>query len=123
MHESGLGEAVLERVLQRAGGRKVLRMRVRVGAGHRVEAGALEDALRAAAAGTVADGAAVEIVIVPIRVLCRDCGGESEADDPWTLCPRCGSADVDTDGGDDLVVEWIELESATPGPGPRTPSG
>jgi hydrogenase nickel incorporation protein HypA/HybF len=29
----------------------------------------------------------------------------------FAVCPGCGSVDVDTEGGDDLMLESIELEA------------
>lgn len=112
MHELGLSEAVLEAVEKRAAGRKVTRVRIRVGAVHRVAEPALDRAFSEVAGGTVAEGAAVDVVVVPIEALCRTCGSKSELEDMWGVCPACGGADLDTSGGDELTLESIEVASA-----------
>lgn len=102
-------ESILEAVERRASGRRVTRVRVRVGALHRVVPPSMDHAFALAAEGTVADGAAVEVVTVPVRVNCRACGHADDSDDPLGLCPACGGADLELSGGDDLVLESIQL--------------
>jgi hydrogenase nickel incorporation protein HypA/HybF len=111
VHEYGLCQSVLDAVENRAAGRRVQRVKVRVGALHRVAEPAFEEAFTAVSSGTVAQGAAVDVVLVPVRMRCRACGLESDADDLYAVCSHCGSADVDTEGGDDLMLESIELEA------------
>ena len=64
------------------------------------------------AAGTEADGAAVEVVTVPAIVTCRDCGTSSESTDRLASCPTCHGTDVELSGGDELVLESIRYASA-----------
>jgi hydrogenase nickel incorporation protein HypA/HybF len=104
VHELGLCEGVLQAVERRAAGRRVTRVRVRVGAQHRVVPSAL------VAQGTVADGAAVDLVTVPVRIRCLDCGHEGEATDALAACPACGGLDLETEGGDELILEAIHVE-------------
>ncbi|MGH3344281.1 MAG: hydrogenase maturation nickel metallochaperone HypA [Carbonactinosporaceae bacterium] len=109
MHEFGLCEAILDAVERRAAGRRVTRVRVRVGALHRVVPPAMGQAFALAAEGTVADGADVELLTVPVQVSCRACGQAGEAIDPLTLCPSCGDAEIEVTGGGEIVLESIEL--------------
>ena len=110
MHELGLCEGILQAVERRAAGRRVTRVRVRVGARHRVVEPALDQAFALVAAGTVADGAAVDLVVVPARVRCLDCGQEADAVDTFRACSACGGLDLETNGGDELILEAIHLE-------------
>lgn len=109
MHEFGLCEAILESVERRAAGRKVARVRVRIGTLHRVVEPALEQAFSLVAIGTVAENAAVDLVVIPARARCDGCGAEAEVSDPLAVCPACGSLDVALSGGDDLILESIQL--------------
>jgi hydrogenase nickel incorporation protein HypA/HybF len=111
VHELGLCEGILEAVERRAAGRRVTRVRVRIGARHRVVEPALDQAFALVSAGTVADGAAVDLVVVPARVRCLDCGQEAETTDHLAACPACGGLDLEVDGGDELLLEAIELEA------------
>lgn len=65
MHEIGLCEAILDAVERRAGGRRVTRVRVRIGSVHRVVEPALAQSFELVAAGSVADGADIDLVTVP----------------------------------------------------------
>ncbi|MCW2913604.1 MAG: hydrogenase expression/synthesis HypA [Actinomycetia bacterium] len=65
MHEIGLCEALLDAVEKRAAGRQVTGLRVRIGTRHRVMEPALAQGFELVAAGSVADGAAIELVTVP----------------------------------------------------------
>jgi hydrogenase nickel incorporation protein HypA/HybF len=58
-------EGLLEAVEHRAAGRRVLGVKVRVGEQHRVVDAAMTQAFELVAAGTVAEGAAVELAVVP----------------------------------------------------------
>jgi len=110
VHELGLCEGILEAVERRAAGRRVTRVRVRVGAQHRVVSSAFDQSFALVSQGTVADGAAVDLVVVPVSVTCLDCGHEAEAADPLAACPACGGLDLTTKGGDELILEAIHVE-------------
>jgi hydrogenase nickel incorporation protein HypA/HybF len=105
-------EGVLTAVERRAHGRPVARIGVRIGAVHRVVADAFDQSFRMAAAGTVAEGAATELVVVPVHGHCMDCRNEFDAADPAPACPACGSLDVAASGGDDVILEWIQYAEA-----------
>jgi hydrogenase nickel incorporation protein HypA/HybF len=113
MHELGMCEGILDTALRRAAGRPVTRVRVRVGVLHRAVGPAMEQAFELVAAGTEAEGAELDLVVLPVRVACRACGAEREADELLIACPACGSGELDLAGGDELLLESIEL---APGP-------
>ncbi|MDQ1703360.1 MAG: hydrogenase nickel incorporation protein HypA/HybF [Frankiaceae bacterium] len=120
MHEMSYCEGVLEAVKRRARGRQVVRIGVRIGAVHRVVADAFDQSFRMAAAGSPADGAATELVVVPVRGHCMDCRNDFAATDPSPACPACGSLDVAVSGGDEVTLEWIEYaEAAAPDRAPE----
>jgi hydrogenase nickel incorporation protein HypA/HybF len=112
VHEFGLCEAILEAVERRAAGRNVLGIRVRIGARHQVVEGAFDQAFEMVSMGTVADGASVDWVILPVQMTCRTCGHVGESTDMWSTCATCGSSDIDVAGGDDLMLESIEVSPA-----------
>ena len=66
-----------------------------------------------AAAGTVAEGAELRLVVIQVLSTCRACGMTAASDDYVVCCPACGSIDVDLSGGDDLVLESIVFDPAT----------
>jgi hydrogenase nickel incorporation protein HypA/HybF len=111
MHEMGMCEAIVEAALHRAHGRPVRAIRVRIG-GHPVDPAVIEQGVRMAAAGTVAEGAAVELVPEPLAVRCGTCGEESAVTSAMALaaCPRCGAVDVSSVGREDVVLESITVD-------------
>lgn len=113
MHEMSYCEGVLEAVERRAAGRSVARIGVRIGAVHRVVADAFEQSFQLAAAGGPAAGASTELVVVPVHGRCMDCGQDFGAADPAPACPSCGSLEVAVDGGDEVVLEWLQYAEDT----------
>lgn len=112
MHEYGLCDGVVEAVLARSGGRRVSRVGVRVGVRYRVVPEIFAHAFEHSAEGTLAEGAQVEIVSVPAHGECRACLVAFDCADPLAACAACGGYDVSVSGGDELTLEWLELEPA-----------
>ncbi len=116
MHEMGLCQAIVEAAVRRANGRRVTSVRVRVG-GHPVDPEVIGQGFRLAAAGTVAEDAALDLVMEPLLVACRGCGTETAAADALALaaCPRCGGFDVQAAGRDGTTLESITVEAGEEG--------
>jgi len=110
VHEVALGEAILDAVERRAAGRKVRRVKVRVGTLHRVVGPALDQGFALVSEGSVAEGAELEMVVIPVTVTCRTCGEHHHSDDQQWLCVACGSEDVEVEGGEELMLESLELD-------------
>lgn len=109
MHEFGIAESVLDAVQRRASGRRVTALTVRAGALQRIDQASMDTAFELVSAGTVADGASVHLVVVPVTVHCHDCGQDNESHDPHAVCVHCGGTDLDMAGGDELLLESLEL--------------
>ena len=109
MHEYGLAQSVLDRVVARAGGRRVTGVRVRAGVMQRIDTPTMDIAFASVARGTVAEGATVTLDLVPVTLTCRACGAVTEVSDAYATCGRCGDADVDARGGDELTLVSLTL--------------
>jgi hydrogenase nickel incorporation protein HypA/HybF len=48
------------------------------------------------------------VTIVPARGSCASCERDFTSVDPPVACPHCGSFEVRSSGGDELVLEWVE---------------
>lgn len=107
MHEFGYVESLLPVVEKRAGGRAVERLGVRTGVLHRLVTESFQHAFDMVAAGSVADGATVELEQVPVDVECSGCGASSQADQQVAVCPVCGSADIENRNGDEFTLHWV----------------
>ncbi|MDP9850113.1 hydrogenase maturation nickel metallochaperone HypA [Streptosporangium lutulentum] len=117
MHEFGIAEAILTAVENRADGRRVQRARVRAGALLRITEPAINHAFAMISEGSLAEGAQVELVVIPVSLTCRSCERTATSVDPFAVCPECGGTDIDSEGGDDLVLESIQMAEATHVPG------
>ncbi len=60
--------------------------------------------------GSAVEGAYLEIIEIPIRCRCGDCGARFGVDEPYFYCPQCGSGRVDILEGKELFIESIEVE-------------
>jgi hydrogenase nickel incorporation protein HypA/HybF len=111
VHELGLCSSIVDAIERRAGERAVARVTVRVGRLHHVHPEAFDQSFAVAAAGTVAEDAVAELVLLPVQTRCRSCGTTWEGDELPVGCPSCGSVDFELDGGDELVLESIEYRA------------
>lgn len=123
MHEIGYCAGVLEAVERRAGGRPVARIGVLVGALHRISPAAFEQSFQLVADGGVASGASTEVLIAPVRATCTACPAAFESTEAAPVCPECHSGEVATEGGDELVLQWVEYTGAQGGAGAREHAG
>ena len=114
MHELSLVASVFEVLEEKArehGAKRVLSVVLRVGVMSGVVPDLLESAFDIYKKGTIAETARLEIVTVPLKLRCPDCGGEAVREDTDFSCAGCGSRRVEIVEGRELVVERIELET------------
>jgi hydrogenase nickel incorporation protein HypA/HybF len=108
MHEFGLCEGVVEAIRRRANGRRVARVRIRVGAMHRVDHEAFKQAFSWAADETEAQDATVDLIVTSVRAVCHQCKTETESNDMVVVCRSCGAVSFDVVRGNEIVLESIE---------------
>jgi hydrogenase nickel incorporation protein HypA/HybF len=108
MHELSITQGLVDAVLDRTGERTVTAVNLRVG----TLSGVLPDAMRfcfdVVSAGTPLAGARLWIDEPRGLARCRTCQGEFELPDLILLCP-CGSADVESLGGRELMLMSVEV--------------
>ncbi|HLH64834.1 MAG TPA: hydrogenase maturation nickel metallochaperone HypA [Solirubrobacteraceae bacterium] len=109
MHELSLSSAILDTATRHARGRRVTAVAVRIGALRQVVPRTLEFYFGFVTRGSVCEGAALELVVVPARLACDACALEWELAAPGFRCPRCQTAEVRICSGDELLVESIEV--------------
>ena len=93
-----------------ANGRRVEKVELRIGHLRQVVPASLEFAWELVTQGTTLDGAELQIEYVPATARCESCGTEAELQAFPARCGACGSLDVDIRGGDELLVDALELE-------------
>jgi hydrogenase nickel incorporation protein HypA/HybF len=102
---------VLEEKAREHGAARVTKVVLEVGRMSGAVPELLESAFDTYKKGTLAEGARLEIVLVPVKLRCPDCGGEAVREDTDFSCAACGSRRVEIVAGRELVVEKIELET------------
>lgn len=113
MHEVSLIATVITLVEQeRAKGAfaRVTMIRLTLGALGPAEPEALRFCFDAVAAGTIADGARLEIEVIPGEGWCADCRASVPLEDRFGDCPVCAGVRVRMTGGDDLRLAEMEVE-------------
>ena len=115
MHELSIAQCLIESACEAAAeedAARVTRLVARIGA----LSGVVEEALRfsfgLAAEGTACEGAALEIVNVPVSVHCPLCDEARKLADPWHfVCPTCGTPTPEVLAGRELELVSIEIET------------
>jgi hydrogenase nickel incorporation protein HypA/HybF len=114
MHELAICQALIGQVAdvareQRAS--SVSDIYVSVGPLSGVEGPLLQNAFPIAAAGTIAMAAKLHLQTMPIRVVCEECGKESEAAMNRLVCESCGDWRTRLVSGDELLLQRVVLEN------------
>jgi hydrogenase nickel incorporation protein HypA/HybF len=102
---------VLEEEARKHGARRVTAVVLKVGVMSGVVPDLLESAFETYKKETIAATARLEIVVVPAKLRCPDCGGEAVREDTDFSCAGCGSRRIEIVEGRETVVERIELET------------
>jgi hydrogenase nickel incorporation protein HypA/HybF len=110
MHELSIATAVVNTACKHAGGRPVATVSVRAGRLRQVVPQSLQFYFEIVARDTVCEHATLAMTEVPVGLSCSACARQWAPDIPAFRCTACGSADVEVRSGDELEVEFIELE-------------
>ncbi len=123
MHELSIASAILDAVREEAEkhpGARIAKVGVRVGALSGVVPDALSFGFECLVQGTDLEPLALVIESTPRRQRCSDCDLTFEVPDsgsqmaefgPSLACPRCGRAETQLAGGEELDLVYVELES------------
>jgi hydrogenase nickel incorporation protein HypA/HybF len=113
MHELSICQALVDQLRDlgvRESAQRITRVLLRIGPMAGVVPDLLQHAFPIAAAATVADGAVLAIEESSLRVRCRACGAETDAEPGSLVCGRCGDFRTDLVTGDELLLVSVELE-------------
>ncbi len=115
MHELGIANSVVEAVRAAALQRPAARVRkvgLRVGELSGVDRDSLAFCFESLVQETDLAGVPLDIEYCRRRHRCRGCGEAFVVIDYQTACPRCGSADTECIGGEELELAYLELEES-----------
>ena len=110
MHELSIATAVLGTALKHAADRPVTLVSVRTGRMRQVVPSSLQFYFEIVARDTLCERARLELTEIAARLRCSDCEREWEPTIPAFRCPRCESGQVEVAAGDELEVDYIEIE-------------
>ena len=113
MHELSITESILRIALRAAEENKVQRVlaiRIKLGAYSGLVPHYIQEYFDLASRGTPAEGARLEIEIIPASVVCRSCGWSGPVERFRLKCGGCGSSDVELRTGREYYVDSLEAE-------------
>lgn len=114
MHEMSLAMALMEEIDAIAAQNQVDsvdEVELHIGVLKQVVPEVMEEAFKAAAHGTKAEGATLRQIAVPARAVCRTCRKTFEPTADNFLCPACGQGLVDILEGDELILNSLTCTS------------
>ena len=113
MHELALCESirtVLETEAANQGFATVKRVKLEIGALSGVEPDAMRFGFDVAMAGSLAEGAALEIAETPGQAWCLICAKPVAVAARYDACPDCGSHQLQVTGGTEMKILELEVE-------------
>ncbi|RMF95490.1 MAG: hydrogenase maturation nickel metallochaperone HypA [Planctomycetota bacterium] len=115
MHEVALVQALIENVeqeIREAGvSGKVVRLQLSVGKLSGAFPEAIEFAFSLLSPGTIVEGAELVILTPEAEYVCDACGNTGVAEEIFRQCPACRSGSIRFQGGRDLTLDSIELDT------------
>jgi hydrogenase nickel incorporation protein HypA/HybF len=108
MHEMALTQDLVELISERCSGQRVTRVVLEVGKLAAVLPDAFRFCFELCAAGTVAEGATLDIIETPGAGRCRRCSKSVALDSLLGVCD-CGSDDVELLTGEELKLRSVEV--------------
>jgi len=110
VHEFSIAGAMVDTAVRHAAGRRVAVVGVRAGRLRQVVPDSLRFAFEIVARDTPCAGARLVLTEVELRLRCDACGAEWEPQQPLFRCTGCPSAKVTVIAGEELAVDFIEVE-------------
>jgi len=113
MHEMSLCEGVLQVLEDHAasqGFKQVKTVWLEIGALSGVDPEAMRFGFDVVMKGTLAEGAVLEIIDLPGKAWCMQCGKSVAVKARFDACPDCSSYQLQVTGGDEMRVKELEVE-------------
>jgi hydrogenase nickel incorporation protein HypA/HybF len=110
MHELGITQNIVAIVAEHAKGLSVRRVTLEIGQLSTIMADAIHFCFDICCQGTVLEGATLEIIEVPGRGKCQDCGAEMNLSQPFGSCECCRSVKLDIIQGQELKIKEMEVQ-------------
>jgi len=112
MHELSVAQEILGIVNQYVPDPKlnsVKTVKVKIGKLSNILTDSLTFCFEAITSDTPLNGAKLEVIETPVKIICNNCNKESEIEPPVFSCPVCGNNQIKIVSGTELRVDEIEL--------------
>jgi hydrogenase nickel incorporation protein HypA/HybF len=113
MHELAITQSMFDIVLkqaEKAQAKKVTKINLVIGEMTGVVGDSVQFYLEFLSKGTVAEGTAVSVTMIPPKAQCRNCRQTFELAQFEQACPNCKKSGMDIVAGNELFVESIEVD-------------
>ncbi|HVP43296.1 MAG TPA: hydrogenase maturation nickel metallochaperone HypA [Terriglobales bacterium] len=101
---------VLDQTAHRNAISHVMAVRLAIGGRRNFDLERLRSSFADVARGTVAEGARLEVKVLPVVRHCRNCGGDFEGSAADSPCPLCGHPVTEARGGEEVRVLDIQVD-------------
>ena len=115
MHELSIAESILDAVRKEIAlhpGTVPTRVGIKIGSMAAIDSESLTFCFDAIVTGTEWANLKLETNVVPAQRICNNCRDVFVVEDYNSICPACGSSETLPDGGDELDLEYLEVENA-----------
>jgi hydrogenase nickel incorporation protein HypA/HybF len=112
MHELSLCQGLIDLLeAERAarGFQAIDRVQLAIGSWANVDPQALRFGFAAASPGTIADGATLDIEVVPAQVWCVPCAAQRRVTERSDPCPVCGGSQLLAQSGEEMRLAALEV--------------
>ena len=114
LHEASIVQSLIDQVeaeIARAGeSGDVVALELAIGRLSGVHVDAIRFAFEFLSPGTVVEGAELRIREPEAYAACQACGVRESVTELTMQCPQCGAGEIRIEGGQELLLESIELE-------------
>jgi hydrogenase nickel incorporation protein HypA/HybF len=113
MHEMSLCQGVVQILEEQAVAHsysRVKTVRLEIGPLAAVEPEAMRFCFDAATRGTIAENATLDIIETAASAWCFSCGDTVSIAARYSVCPKCGSHQLQVTGGDELRIKELEVD-------------
>ena len=109
MHELGITQSIVAICAEHANGARVQCVRLEIGKLTAIMPDAVRFCFDVCAAGTVVEGAQLEIIEIPGMAICQECKSRVPLEQPFGRC-HCGCSHLQLIAGNELKVKEMEIE-------------
>jgi len=115
LHELSITQSILDIVLEQAkesNAKRVIGVKLRFGTLTSIVPDCVAFYFEQMTEGTIAEGAKLDVEMVPLKMKCSQCGEEFEGQDELDMtCPKCANPFTETLSGREMEVASIEVDS------------